>query len=76
MIIIIRKDLVRKTRFGRSSIFDKIICKTGDEDKKISEYIYKRINDSRLIRVKLFEVFVRDSNDKLVKHFTYSPTYR
>ena len=76
MKAIIKQELVKKTRSGKTVLTIKIIGTKENIDQKVNEYISQRISETNKIPVKRFCIEIQTQIGKRVNYWEYSPTYR
>lgn len=76
MKAIVKQELVRKSWSGKSILTTKIIGTKVNIEKKVNEYIYKRLSETNKIPVKCFNIEIQTQMGKKINNWSYSPTYR
>ena len=76
MKAIIKQELVRKSWSGKSILTIKIIGTKDNIEKKVNDYISKRLSETNKIPVKCFNIEIQTQAGKKVNNWSYSPTYR
>ena len=72
----IRMELERPSRIGRKIITENIVAKKESIDEKVSDFIFNRQHLENYIRVRRFNVTIKDYKGNFVHQFSYTPTYR
>lgn len=75
MKAIVKQELVRKSWSGKSILTIKIIGTKDNIEKKVNDYISKRLSETNKIPVKCFNVEIQTQTGKKVNNWSYSPTY-
>ena len=76
MKAIIKEELVRKSRLGRSILTFKIIGTKDNIVEKAQDYITKRISETNKIPVKCFHIEIQNQRGRKIDKWIYTPTYR
>ena len=76
MKAIVTITLVKPTRFGRKVLKETIIARKEVIVETVNKFIYERANKENFIKVDNFYVEIFDYKNRIIKQWSYKPTYR